>query len=608
MPTGNDTLRSSLVPISVSTNDPNTRKWRNDVYSRHSRNLRKLTKTSTQYRKITEYFPLITENAQNVIEKHNLCTEIEKNYQCLQGTDSEPPSCKNIIKILRDTSLNNTQRGKNKKVYRNTLKEFCTYLYIIGGKLIYETLQANLKDSIPSLATVKRTIHGCQSIEEGQMRFRDLKNFLRNNGYPMRVWISEDQTKIVERVEYDSKTNKIVGCAPRMNNEGLAINANYATSAKAIVDCCTTQERASYAYIIMAQPLQNNSMPFCLCVYGSNNKFTFSSVLARWQYMQKTAEEYEIVIEGFSSDGDTRLMKSMRIVTAFPCKDKNTPESLKAFFQIKFDLTKPMVIQDTVHIGTKLRTRFLGSSIVIPLGNYIASKTHLEVLLTVVTKDKHLLAKNDLNCDDKMNFDAVEKISKEHVIELLNTHIPQSQGTVAYLKIIRFVLDSFLSKHLTPSERLYKIWFATLFLRILRHWILAHKDYTLKNNFITANSYMCIEFNAHALVIAILKFGEHNQDQHLDQHFLPWLFSTQPCEKLFRATRSMTSTFSTVVNFSLLDILKRIDRIHFLNNAHSALGNMIICICIFVIHNLFLFYRDRICFSKRRKSTNGLAK
>ncbi|KAF0724403.1 Uncharacterized protein FWK35_00028596, partial [Aphis craccivora] len=29
------------------------------------------------------------------------------------------------------------------------------------------------------------------------------------------------------------------------------------------------------------------------------------------------------------------------------------------------------------------------------------------------------------------------------------------------------------------------------------------------------------------------------------QMFLPWLYSCQTCEKLFRSTRSMTSTYST---------------------------------------------------------------
>lgn len=37
--------------------------------------------------------------------------------------------------------------------------------------------------------------------------------------------------------------------------------------------------------------------------------------------------------------------------------------------------------------------------------------------------------------------------------------------------------------------------------------------------------------------------------------FDPWHFNSQLCEKLFRATRSLTSTFPTVVNFSTYEII-----------------------------------------------------
>ena len=44
--------------------------------------------------------------------------------------------------------------------------------------------------------------------------------------------------------------------------------------------------------------------------------------------------------------------------------------------------------------------------------------------------------------------------------------------------------------------------------------------------------------------------------------FCPWLFGSQTCEKIFRAARSMTSTFSTVINFGILALLRRLHRLH----------------------------------------------
>ena len=46
-----------------------------------------------------------------------------------------------------------------------------------------------------------------------------------------------------------------------------------------------------------------------------------------------------------------------------------------------------------------------------------------------------------------------------------------------------------------------------------------------------------------------------------NEHFLPWLLGSQACEQTFRAARSMTGTFSTVINFTLLGFLHRLHRL-----------------------------------------------
>ena len=53
--------------------------------------------------------------------------------------------------------------------------------------------------------------------------------------------------------------------------------------------------------------------------------------------------------------------------------------------------------------------------------------------------------------------------------------------------------------------------------------------------------------------------------------FVPWLYSSQPCEQLFRTTRSLTSTLNTVVNFRIQEIMNRIRRIETLNEIPNEL-------------------------------------
>lgn len=68
-----------------------------------------------------------------------------------------------------------------------------------------------------------------------------------------------------------------------------------------------------------------------------------------------------------------------------------------------------------------------------------------------------------------------------------------------------------------------------------RWWLLHNPNYTLVNNFITLNTYVCIELNAHALIILLLTVREGGHGET----FLPWKLGSQSCEKIFRATRSL---------------------------------------------------------------------
>lgn len=166
-----------------------------------------------------------------------------------------------------------------------------------------------------------------------------------------------------------------------------------------------------------------------------------------------------------------------------------------------------------------------------------------------------------------MNFDAVEKLCAVRVTELLS-NISDSQSTKQFLILIKHILNSFLNKKLKIEERIYFMWYATFFLRLWRKW-LQENNYSIDKNFISSNAYTCIELNAHGLILLIEKLRESNQSS-----FTPWLCSSQPCEKIFRQIRSMTSTFSTVVNFNLLGILRRLNRLQILNEISTDLSKL----------------------------------
>lgn len=228
-----------------------------------------------------------------------------------------------------------------------------------------------------------------------------------------------------------------------------------------------------------------------------------------------------------------------------------------------------VLIQDSTHIGTKLRNRLLKPSICLPFGNKIISLSHLKILINNVPKDKHGLVLTDISPEDRQNFRSLEKVMEPRVNNALKKHIIDSEATVVYLDICSKVTSSFLDQKLTPIERLYRIWYSIFLLRIWREFITQSESYNVKENFISSNAYSCIEMNAFGLTQLLAK-GES------PELFQPYLFDSQPCERTFRQMRSMSTINWTKINFNLLELLHLIARVEIQNDIiYDKLANII---------------------------------
>ena len=327
-----------------------------------------------------------------------------------------------------------------------------------------------------------------------------------------------------------------------------------------------SNELAKYAYAYVAQPVCLNVPAFCFACMGSNNRFTADDVLQRWKYIYSQCLARGITVVSFGADGDTRELKAMKAACQLFNSDQKllmmSPSSLLAplkhpenftWFRVKYS-TSIAYVQDPVHVAVKLKTRMTKPSIVLPIGKYLAGIHHLQLATSSFSKDQHGVRMQDINHKDKQNFEAVMRITNPSFLKVLQ-QIPDSQGTVEFLQVLRCVVDSYLDEQITPLERIHKAWYAVFFFRYWRKWIVNSKEYSIQSNFITENSYSCIELNAHSLILLLQTARKSGHS------FLPWLHGSQSCEKLFRTVRSMCSTFSTVVNFGMLGLLRRLHRL-----------------------------------------------
>ena len=377
-------------------------KWRQIRYQRSERAKRaRIVITDSKQTLITNFFKL-ADQVSNIINNFNLGSSlisnllkpkiVEKTAELV--TETTENIANNFLKKLLEISQKNIQGPKNKNFYDVATKKFAIYIFYVGGRLLYETLYANLPKSLPSITTLNRYLtNNREPIEEGEFDFEGLAQFLDSRNLPKIIWVAEDGTRVNSKIEYNERANKVVGFVLPLKNGVPSCDKYIASSAKKIQNFFETSARSNYAYVITAQPLSYDAPAYCVSVFGTDNKFTAQEVLQRWEYMKRTAKNYGITIIGLSSDGDYRLLKAMRINSVLPKADAfakahnsvSDTEPDNHFSDIMkcnwfhTDITKvdECYIQDSVHIITKLRTRFLKPGIILPLGHYSATVEHL---------------------------------------------------------------------------------------------------------------------------------------------------------------------------------------------------------------------------------------
>lgn len=114
-------------------------------------------------------------------------------------------------------------------------------------------------------------------------------------------------------------------------------------------------------------------------------------------------------------------------------------------------LQSPFLVQDHVHIGTKLRNLLLktgSNSNKLPFGkDRFIQVYHLKILLEKFSKDKHQLTASTFDSNDKQNFDSVLRICDKKVLNLLKEHVPKSEATIKFLNNHNKIQSKFLYTH-----------------------------------------------------------------------------------------------------------------------------------------------------------------
>lgn len=235
------TTHSSSKNTSVSNS--NYRNIKKDLRTRSYRNKRKFNKPLINQSRLPFYFNVLSEMERIVKENQILKTSLENLNRDINNEINKESALKSneksteILKLLIQSSENNCRKDKSQGYrYDEVLKLFSVNMYMLCGRYAYETLQSNM--SLPSISSISKYLKSNGPvISEGELRSLQLKKYLEQFQI-QHVWISEDATRIIGRVQYDSTSNELVGLVlPLDENNGMPVKSVFkARSASEIED------------------------------------------------------------------------------------------------------------------------------------------------------------------------------------------------------------------------------------------------------------------------------------------------------------------------------------------------------------------------------------
>ena len=190
---------------------------------RKKRSLEQAAEDPLQLR-ITDYWNIVDDLEQLQYKNEKLSMLVRELEVSLGAFHQNPIKSKfsNLLQILISNAEQNCGKYPTKRKHSDTIKKFATAFFLYAGPLAYEFLQQNVPQALPCVRTIQSTIHSeYKRVDEGCFRFDELKGHIGRYKAPAFISISEDATRIIGRVEYDSATNRCVGFVLPLDENGL---------------------------------------------------------------------------------------------------------------------------------------------------------------------------------------------------------------------------------------------------------------------------------------------------------------------------------------------------------------------------------------------------
>ncbi|CAF3035339.1 unnamed protein product [Rotaria socialis] len=539
--TADETSRPSSLPPNIrSIKASGKQKQTNSSFSDQKK--RKITDSNKSVEANSSVQNKKTINTQNV-------------YNKISNTD--------FLSAVLETIDINSHRPSNNYKYPQCVLRFATAISILAGRYVYEYLRINLRYVLPSIQTIQNN-WSYKPYLEAEFRFNESEIHL-NSMQCQYIFVSEDCSAIIPRIEYDSNLDTFNGFVTPLLDGVPSENAFKCSLFEQLEDLFETTPQANLVNIHVIQPILDsdvNVLPAAtvLSAYGTDHKITAIDILKRWLMIYKQFNSKGIRVLGFSTDGDPKYLRAMRLAANYFVKNQilniyndklSFTVKIPSGWTIWFFLSPSQLflfMQDGAHVCTKIRNRMLSKTTELTMGHYEVSIQHLYDLIRSKNKIDHNLSISDLNVKDKQNFSSCQKISDDKILNLLMLD-DKCKATYNYLLMLNLLISAYTERRVSFNDRIYYASIVLFYTRMWRIWLYITKPPRK-------------QLNTHYLIYVYLLIEQRILPQSIAENI--YLFSSQPCENVFRNARALSGVYSTRINFTISQFLKRINKLYVL--------------------------------------------
>ncbi|CAM4983047.1 unnamed protein product [Rotaria socialis] len=184
-----------------------------------------------------------------------------------------------------ETIISNHDRAKSRYCYNDSIREFASCLFILGGRNVYEFIRLNISDLLPSLPIIQSSLDSITNrINEGDFRYDLMCDYLSLQKTNF-IFASEDCTGVIPQIIYNVPSNTFIDFVPHLEDGLPKINTFSTESFSKFENWFGTLNKSHLLNLHMVQPINldlKSCAPFILSAYGTDNHFTTLDILMRW--------------------------------------------------------------------------------------------------------------------------------------------------------------------------------------------------------------------------------------------------------------------------------------------------------------------------------------